>query len=163
MKKPVLLFFGICLFLTQLVYAQGGKKKKPQPKVPQVVLTAFATKYPNLKPTDWDWEPEKETYEADFMQDNKKREAAFTPAGKWLKTKTEITKAELPALVAKAAASSAYGTWQMNEFEMVETADKGIHYKIRFKKGQEEQSLKFDAKGNLIQKNNVAKKPAQKS
>lgn len=163
MKRLIFLFFGISLFLSQLTFAQTTKKKKPQPKVPPVVLNAFSAQYPNLKPTDWDWEPEKEIYEADFMQDGIKKEAAFTPAGKWVKTKTEITKAELPAAVTKAIASSTYSSWTMDEADKVETPDKGTYYKIRFKNGQQEQSLKFDANGKELEKKNDAKKPAPKS
>ena len=65
MKRSILLALSFCLFFSQVTLAQG-KKKKPEPKVPEVVLQAFTAKYPDLKVDDWDWEAQKETYEADF-------------------------------------------------------------------------------------------------
>ena len=151
MKRPILLIIAFCLLIAQFGYAQG-KKKKPQPKVPPVVLQAFNTKYPELKPKDWDWEAEKEIYEADFMQDGKEREATFTVGGKWVKTKTDITQAELPAAVSKAATTGEMSAWTITDLSQVESADKGMYYKLRFKKGQEQKSLKFDTNGNQLEK-----------
>ena len=162
MKRSFLLVISFCLIFTQLSFAQNSKKK-PEPKVPAVVLEAFNAKYPNLKVKDWDWEAQKETYEADFIVDNTEKEASFSTTGKWLKTKTEITKAELPATVSKSASSGELSAWQMIDFSHIESPDKGVYYKIRFKKGAEEKSLKFDAAGNQMEKNNGAAKKPQKS
>ena len=162
MKRSILLAISFCFIFTHLSFAQASKKK-PEPKVPQVVLAAFTAKYPNQKIKDWDFEAQKENYEADFLVGTTKKEAVFTPAGKWLKTKTKITKAELPAAVAKSAGSGELSAWQMQEFSQIESADKGTYYKIRFKKGQEEQSLKFDAAGNQMEKKNGADKKPVKS
>lgn len=149
MKKATILVITFCLFIAQFGFAQA-KKKKPQPKVPAVVQQAFSAKYPDLKPKDWDWEPEKEIYEADFMQNGKEREASFSVTGKWEKTKTEITQAELPAAVSQAVAAQMSG-WTMDDLSEVESAEKGIYYKIRFKNGKEEKTLKFDATGKQLQ------------
>jgi len=151
MKRTIFLAISFCLFLMQVSFAQNSKKK-PEPKVPAVVQQAFSAKYPNLKVKDWDWEAQKETYEADFIVDNVEKEASFSTAGKWLKTKTEITKAELPAPVTKAGTTGELAAWQMIDFSHIESPDKGVYYKIRFKKGQEEQSLKFDANGKQMEK-----------
>lgn len=160
MKRSILLAISFCFLFAHLSFAQNSKKKKPEPKVPAVVQNAFSAKYPNLKVKDWDWEAQKETYEADFLVDGKEKEASFSTAGKWLKTKTEITKAELPAAVVKTVTTGELAAWQMTDFSHVESADKGLYYKIRFKKGQEEQSLKFDANGKQMEKKaGLEKKP----
>ena len=162
MKRSILLVISFCLLFAHLGFAQNSKKK-PEPKVPPVVLEAFNAKYPTLKVKDWDWEAQKETYEADFIVDNVEKEASFSTTGKWLKTKTEITKTELPAAVSKAATTGELAAWQMIDFSHIESPDKGVYYKIRFKKGHEEQSLKFDANGKQMEKKAGLDKKTQKS
>ncbi len=162
MKRSIYLLLVFGFFFNQLSFAQSAKKK-PQPKVPAVVTEAFTAKYPAMKVTKWDWEAQKETYEAKFMDGEKKREATFSPDGKWVKTKTDITQAELPAAVAKGASAGDLSAWTMIDFSQVESPDKGTYYKIRFKKGAEEKSLKFDANGNQLGKTHGKDKKPEKS
>jgi hypothetical protein len=55
--------------------------------VPQVVASAFSTKYPSAR--DVEWEAEKTNghlaFEAEFKLDGKSKEAYFTPDGQFLK------------------------------------------------------------------------------
>jgi hypothetical protein len=55
--------------------------------VPQLVKTAFTTKYPNVASPEWEVEKEEGRliYEAEFKFDGKKREAEFKPDGTFIK------------------------------------------------------------------------------
>lgn len=173
MKKNILFTLALCLFAAQLLMAQTTPSK-PTPakttqptvvpgKTPEVVQNAFKAKYPNVKPTKWEWKSDKNAYEADFMKDGKNMEAFFSPDGKWMKTKHDITKAQLPAAVSKAIMASEFSTWTMEDFAEIETPDKGKMYKVEVKKGTQKYDLKYDATGKQLEKKaDKSKKAAPK-
>jgi uncharacterized membrane protein YkoI len=164
MKKNILAALALCLFSAHLLYAQTttNQSKTTQAKTtqtnvvpgktPDAVLNGFKTKYPNIKANKWEWKVDKKAYEADFSMGGKNMEALFSPDGKWMKTKYDISMNQLPAAVSKALASSEYSTWTMGDFAEVETPEKGKLYKVEVKKGTQKYDLKYDAAGKLVDK-----------
>jgi uncharacterized membrane protein YkoI len=151
MKNAVLLIFGWCLFMGNWAFAQVADKK-PEPVVPEVVKKALKTKYPAATVTDWDWKADKNAYKADLRMDGKEMDASFSPEGKWLKTKTKISAKQLPPAVTKAVTGGEYKSWILSDFAEIETPDKGKMYKVEVKSGAEQYDLKYDANGNLLEK-----------
>lgn len=164
MKKNILFAMALYLFSAQFLCAQTttNQSKTTQAKTtqtnvvpgktPDAVLNAFKTKYPNTKATKWEWKVDKKAYEADFTMGGKNMEALFSPDGKWMKTKHDITKEQLPTAVNKALATGEYKSWTMGDFAEVETPDRGKLYKVEVKMGTQKYDLKYDATGKLIDK-----------
>ena len=82
MKKMI----NILTLISLMVLGCASEILIAEADVPQVVLAAFKSKYPQA--TEVAWEIEKEDgrliYEAGFKQDGKKKEATFKPDGTWL-------------------------------------------------------------------------------
>ena len=149
MKKTLLLTFAICFVSLQLVFAQKGKLTDP--KVPAAVTNAFKAKYPNMKVTDWDYEADKNAYEAEFKMDGKKMEASFSADGQWMKTKSDIKREQLPIAVSKAIASGEYSDWSMSDIAELDTPE-GKRYKVKVRKGVDFDYLQYDTNGKLLER-----------
>ena len=156
MRKAILLTLSLCLFSGQLLFAQSEKN------VPAVVTAAFQEKYPNMTVTDWDWEDDKNAYEAEFKMDGKEMEAFFSESGEWLKTKAELDKNQVPAAVSKAYSSGEDANWSKSNYMEMDTPDKGKLYKVKAEKGNAEHYLKYDANGKLVEKMDKAEKKKMK-
>jgi uncharacterized membrane protein YkoI len=163
MKRIAFLTVAAGLISAQLLTAQTTSQSKTTQakttqtnvvpgKTPDVVLNAFKAKFPNTKATKWEWKVEKKAYEADFKMNGKSMEALFSQDGKWIKTKNDITQAQLPAAVNKSLTSGEYKDWKMGDFAEVETPDKGKLYKVEVKMGTQKYDLKYDASGKLVDK-----------
>lgn len=161
MKKTLLFTLGLCLCFMQTLLAQNEGKAGDM-TVPSMVVSAFNTKYPNMKVTDWDWEEDKGMFEAEFKMGGRDWEAYFSPEGAWEKTKASISKAQLPAAVSKAMTSGEYNTWKMDDFMEMDTPDKGKLYKMEAEKGKERMYLKFDASGKMVESKTKEAKKMQK-
>jgi hypothetical protein len=94
--------------------------------VPQVVATAFSTRFPSgqLKK----WEQRKEGYIAVFWQDGKKLFAYYNADGTWQGTESPIkwTK-NLPADVKKGWIKSGYGTWYVEDIKKIDQPDQPLY------------------------------------
>ena len=146
----MLLTFGFCFLAVQLVLAQSEKD------IPVAVKNAFNAKYPNMKVTDWDWEEDKDAYEAEFKMNGRENEAYFSPDGAWLKTKTDIKHEQLPTAVRNALASGEYSAWHMSDYAEMDTPE-GKRYKVRARKGVDFVYLKYDANGTLLERKDKKK------
>jgi hypothetical protein len=109
-----------------------------------------------MKVTDWDWEEDKDAYEAEFKMNGRENEAYFSPDGAWLKTKTDIKHEQLPTAVRNALASGEYSAWHMSDYAEIDTPD-GKRYKIRARKGVDFVYLKYDANGTLLERKDKKK------
>lgn len=150
MKRIIFLAEVFCLFAVLLVLAQNEAFAISK-EVPAKVKDAFNAKYPNTKVIDWDWEEDKNMYEAEFKMDGREWEAYFAPDGAWEYTKTDITKSKLPAAVSSAVASGEYGSWNMEDFKEMDTPAYGKVYKMKVEKGREELFLMFDGNGKMVE------------
>ena len=72
-----------------------------QPKVPEVVKTAFSNKFPAASEIKWEKESKTEL-EANFKMNNTDVSANFKLDGTWVETETTIPASELPAAVSNA-------------------------------------------------------------
>jgi hypothetical protein len=70
-----------------LFFSCASEFKIVSEDVPQVVVTSFQSKYPNASGVEWEAEKEDGhlTFEAEFKQDGKGKEAYFKPDGTFLK------------------------------------------------------------------------------
>ncbi|MBK0402233.1 PepSY-like domain-containing protein [Adhaeribacter sp. BT258] len=155
MKKGMLLTLIFCFMALQFARAQSEKD------IPAAVKNAFTAKYPNMKVTDWDWEEDKDAYEAEFMMNNRENEAYFSADGTWMKTKTDMKREQLPTAVSKALTSGEYSTWNMSDFAEMDTPE-GKRYKVRARKGVDFVYLKYDANGMLLEKKDKKDKGGMK-
>lgn len=69
-------------------------------QVPQVVRSAFATRFPAAEKVNWELEDPK-TYEAEFILAGMKTSANFDATGEWQETEHGIAEAALPEAVRK--------------------------------------------------------------
>ncbi|KAA9340584.1 PepSY-like domain-containing protein [Adhaeribacter soli] len=155
MKKALWIMLGFCLCNVQALWAQNEGRAGGH-QVPALVTSAFNTKYPNMKVTDWDWERDKGLYEAEFKMDGKEWEAYFTPEGAWEETETEIHKNQLPAPVNKSLTAGPYSNWSMDDYTEMDTPEKGKLYRVKAKDGNKKMYLTFDANGNMLETKDVA-------
>jgi hypothetical protein len=135
--KIVLLFLSIILFFT--------------PKnVPEVVKSAFAGKYPNVKKVRW--EQRGENFEAEFKNGKTEIEVLFTPSGNWMYTATEIDRRKLPVEVINGFREQGFSDWKLDEAGVVETPLFKDAYIIEAEKDESSYDLFFDKDGKLLQK-----------
>ncbi len=117
-------------------------------KVPEVVKTAFQSKYPGEK--DQDWHVDRNgNYEAHFKKDGDKYRVDFSPAGDWIETERSIKKKDLPGPV-KETIEREYDDAKIVELEWVDNAKKGIFYDIELKEGGQKFDVEINAEGQVI-------------
>jgi hypothetical protein len=160
MKKILLLSMSAVLLTLQMAAAQTTTRPT-DPNIPTAVLDAFNAKYPNMAVKDWDWEEDKNMYEAEFNTNGKEHEAFFSPEGTWMKTITDIKKNQLPSAVSNALSGGEYNSWNMSNYAEMETPEYGKVYKVKVGKGKEEFYLKYDLNGKLVEKKSKAEKKSQ--
>lgn len=121
-------------------------------QVPQVVLHAFNTKYPNAKKVKWE-EEEAMEYEAEFKLQGQEMSANFRADGTWLETETEIKKNALPDAVKKAI-SKEFPGYDVEEAERIETPDLPLAFEVELENesNNSEMEAVFSADGKLLKK-----------
>ncbi len=133
--KKIMFLIAFLVFL-QVANAQKIKASK----VPEVVKTAFAQKFPNAELEGW--ELEDGNYEAEFeMTEDVEMSSVFAADGKWLETEQEIKKSELPVAVL----SKLQGK-KVKESSKIMRANGSTIYEAEVKR----QDLLFDAAGNSV-------------
>jgi len=120
-------------------------------QTPVATTAAFQKKFPTAKSVQWEQDADG-TYEADFKVNGKKMSAAFSAAGIWLETETDIKIKALPEAV-RAAIANAFSGYEIQEAERVETPE-GVVYEVKMEKeadGQEtELEVLFAGDGKLL-------------
>ena len=164
MKKLSILI--IIALLSETMIAQAGPTQpvataSASVVVPQAVLTAFTTRFPNAHIRDWQQQPQ--GYIADFKLDGKKLYAYYAADGSWKGTETPIkwTK-NLPPAVKEAWKNSSYGTWYVEDIKKIDQPD-GPLYALHVDNGVtldsdhhdaffEEYVIFFNEAGQLVRK-----------
>ena len=95
-------------------------------EVPQAVLNAFASLFPNATP---EWSEDEGSFEAEFEQDGKEVEVNFLASGTLVQIETERDIADVPEVVIKAAMAK-YPDHEIDEVDQVELPDGTIHYEV---------------------------------
>jgi len=118
---------------------------------PEATTAAFQKKFPTATSVQWEQEADG-IYEADFKANGKKMSAAFSAAGIWLETETDIKTKSLPEAV-RAAIAKAFSGYEIEEAERVETPE-GVAYEVKLEKeadGKEtELEVLFAEDGKLL-------------
>ncbi len=87
--------------------------------LPQAVKDFIDRQYPGARILDA--ERENGELEVEIVDGRTPREVYFGSDGAWLRTKTEVTVAEVPATVMQAVRGSQYGTWKIDEVDHYES------------------------------------------
>ncbi len=145
MKKVFALFLGI--FLAGLHFTVTAQTVK-ESKVPAAVRDSFKKQHPDMYVYEWEFKKKKQLYEAEFLNKGVKHEAHFTPDGKWLLTKRDIKKKDLPAKILQAIAGSKYSSWEIDDAEEQQTPA-GLVYKVEVEQGKQELYLYITAEGKI--------------
>jgi len=140
--RNTILMIALCSIGTQLTAQKIDTKEVPP------AVKAGLTKSMNVKDAKWD--KEDNNYEANFKKDGKEMSAVFDASGALLETEVEITKAELPT-AAQALLKKEYADFKLEEVAKTTAKDK-VTYEAEVEKGEQTWELIFDAKGNLLKK-----------
>ncbi len=114
----------------------------------EAVVTAFNTRYPDAKRVEW--ESKKGFRVADFMLDAKETEAWFDTNGNWLLTETDLLFSELPTDVQTEFVVSLYGTWRVEDVDVLTRPDAAMVYVIEVEKGEQEVDIYYTEDGTLL-------------
>lgn len=112
--------------------------------------TAFDALYPNA--TGVSWEREGNYYVADFwrVDMNSEAEAWFNGTAQWQMTVTEINYNGLPQAVKDAYTAGEYGSWRVEDVDMVERTGMETVYVLEVENGNQEYDLYYATDGTLI-------------
>ncbi len=128
---------------------QSCAQESESKNVPEKVLTAFKTKFPDAKKVNWEMENDSE-WEAEFKLNGKEYSANFSAEGEWLETEYEIKESDIPSNIL-AVLDKNFSDYEIEELEIAETAS-GNSYEMEIEIGEDGFEVTIDAKGNLTKK-----------
>jgi len=134
----------ICLAVASLGFGQKMKGDE----VPQVVSTAFAKAYPNVKNVKW--EKEGDAFEAGFDYQKEEMSVVLDAAGKIKEVETEIEFSALPTAV-KNSLTKDFADYKIKEAAKI-VSENVTTYEAEGKKGKESFDFLFSEDGKLIKK-----------
>lgn len=112
------------------------------------VESAFSEKYPSA--TRVSWENEGMYQVADFVYNNVENSAWFDASGIWYMTESDIPFSALPQAVQDAFGKSEYGTWTVDDVDMLERKGVEVIYVIEAEQKNKDVDLLYNAEGILI-------------
>ncbi|WMX16339.1 PepSY-like domain-containing protein [Aureispira sp. CCB-E] len=140
MKKHQLLM-GILLASTTLL-AQDISTNE----VPSIIINEFNRSFP--KAIDVEWELKGGVYNVDFELEKKKDiEVWYSSNGEQIRLEEEVTIQELPVSILNTLEKN-YSLYKIDDIEKI-TENKKISYEIEIERGNYEQVLLFNSKGEL--------------
>lgn len=116
--------------------------------IPSQAVSSFQQLYPNASRIEWDIEMN--YFVADFNDGRHEVEAWFDQTGAWVMSETDINYNELPKAVSNSFESSIYGSWRVDDVDLVEQAGRGDIYIIDAEQGEQEITLHYSENGDLI-------------
>ncbi|UZR98974.1 PepSY-like domain-containing protein [Chondrinema litorale] len=125
-----------------LSYAQ----KEQEEKVPDKVLSAFKSKFPDAKKVEWEMEGENE-WEAEFKLNGKKYSSNFSTNGKWMETEYAIKTSEIPENINEILNQN-FKDFKIEEAEISETASEKV-YEFEIEVDDEEYDVIINSQGKL--------------
>jgi len=143
----ILLFIFLLCFISCETETPKNEVQE-QLEIPQIVLDAFAQKYPNEKNADWEVD-RNNNYEAQFKEDGVKYKADFSPNGIWVETECSLKKKDLPDAVRETIKRD-YDDHKIVEIEKTDHPKKGIFYDIEFKKDGKKFDIEYDENGVFV-------------
>ena len=142
-------FIGIALFLSSVAaFAQESTIREKE--VPQAVLTAFKTAYPNATVRGYAKEKEngKLFYEIESKDGATMRDVLYHPDGSIAEVEETVAATDLPA-AAQQLIQTKYPRAVVTKAEKTTQGDK-VEYEVSARRGRQRISLVFDADGKLL-------------
>lgn len=140
----------VSLFVVFALVISLSAQNKMEVKVPEKVKAAFAKNYSDVKEVKWVKEGKSE-FKAEFKKDDKEMAIIYDGKGNLKKTKSEISKSDLPKGVEDFVAKD-YKDWTITKTSKIEDAKGDITYEARIVKGKMDKNLMFNKEGKEIGK-----------
>jgi hypothetical protein len=149
--KTYILLLALSAFILSAVGQESKDSKKSGKKVtvPEGILKAFASKYPQATKVKWSLEKPGE-YEAEFLTGGNETSVVYDEEAFLLEEETEIEQSSLPQGIKDALAKD-FKECKIDEVEKVSVKDI-ITFEMEAKCGKTMNELVFDTNGNLISK-----------
>ena len=125
---------------------QSCAQNSDSKNVPEKVLSAFTSKFPDAKKVEWEIENDS-VWEAEFKWNGKEYSANFSTNGEWRETEYEIKETEIPANIL-AILGQNFSDYEIEEPEIAETTS-GKSYEMEIEVGEEKYEVTIDIEGNL--------------
>ena len=145
----------ILLLATVLIYmAIAGDERISMSEVPEVVLSAFRTDYPQVQEVGYSRESDqgRTIYEMAFVRNNRVMEVSYHANGQRIDIEEEMSVAELPAAVTRALAQH-YSDYKVEAAARI-TGNTAIRYEVELSimEGDTEKTIElfFDTEGNVV-------------
>ena len=138
------------ILLSALPDTDGGDHADMLPSnLPQGVQSYLSQHYPDARVVDTEFE--RGVYEVEIVDGRTVRELRFDADGNWLETRTEVRVSSLPAAVLDAVRTSEYGSWQIEDADLVQTPD-GEWYEVELEEPRtdREARLRVRADGTIL-------------
>ncbi len=145
MKKSILLFVVFALAISL------SAQNKSEVKVTEKVKATFAKLYSDIKEVKWVKEGKNE-FKAEFKQDSKEVSLIIDAEGNLKKTKSEISKSELPIGVEELIAKN-HKEWAITKTAKIVDAKGNITFEAQITKDKMNKHLMFTKDGKQIVKN----------
>ncbi|MDB9524774.1 PepSY-like domain-containing protein [Oscillatoria sp. CS-180] len=142
MQLPVNRVSLSVLMTTLCLGVAGCGGSGSQGSVPDVVVQAFNTTYPNISSQ---WEQMPYGYEAAFVQDGLEYEVEYSSDGEWLETEYEVQELQFPQAVLQAVRQQ-YPNYAITKYE-IELTPTGTFYEVEVEGNGQEIELYFDEQG----------------
>lgn len=118
-------------------------------ELPSAVTDFLASRYPGARIVDAEYEHDR--YEVEFVDGRTPREAIFSRSGEWIVTRTEVRRADVPAVVLDALRASPYASWEVDDIDHCLSPD-GEWYAFELEEPgtDREQQLRIASDGTIL-------------
>lgn len=119
--------------------------------VPEVIKTAFATKYPKI--TSATWEEVNDDYEANYEDRRGKQKALFSMDGTWLSTASQLNPDNVPTSIKDYLKKNHGKRTEITKAWLLKKNDRKTYYKVEIldKKTSIDDVLEFTQTGKLVE------------
>ncbi len=149
MKRLFWIFAAVMLFAGCNDDDDNSVQKMDPSELPMQTKSFVETAYPSARIVDI--EVEHGIIEMEIIDNGVERELYFTLDGEWLRTTTDILRADLPQAVLTAVAGTEYASWTIDDIDWVQTPS-GEWYLLELDKpkSNREVNLKITATGEIL-------------
>lgn len=116
-------------------------------QIPEAIKSKIAELYPDAVILEYD--VDKQTIEVDILHNQAAKEVVFDATYNWLYTEWDTPLSAVPEAVQTALKNSSYGTYHIDDIDVIEKAD-GLFYVFELEKGNEEVTVTYTAEGVAV-------------
>jgi hypothetical protein len=130
-------------------------KDEAKPEIPEVILKAFQSEYPDAKITGFEQETDDSltVFEIECTDGDIEKDVILSAEGKIIQVEQEIEVSSLPESVTKAALSAFQGA-EIEEAEMI-SRDSIVEYEIVIEVGEKEIEALVTADGTIVESEEI--------